>query len=70
MKAPKIRELDTKELETQARQMTDQLFHLKFQISMGQTDGLKKYRALRKDRARMLTILREREQAAQGEASK
>jgi large subunit ribosomal protein L29 len=30
---------------------------------MGQTDPLKKYRQLRKDRARMLTILRERELA-------
>ena len=30
---------------------------------MGQTDGLKKYRTLRRDRARMLTILREREAA-------
>jgi ribosomal protein L29 len=30
---------------------------------MGQTDGLKKLRAMRKDKARMLTILRERELA-------
>jgi large subunit ribosomal protein L29 len=33
-------------------------------MSMGQMDGLKKVRAMRKDRARMLTILREREIAA------
>jgi len=65
MKAEKLREQDTKELETRVREMTQQLFHLKFQISMGQTDGLKKYRALRKDRARALTLLREREIAAQ-----
>jgi len=33
--------------------------------SMGQADGLKKTRALRKERARMLTVLRERELAKQ-----
>jgi large subunit ribosomal protein L29 len=44
--------------------MEEQLFRLRFQMSMGQMDGLKKVRAMRKDRARMLTILREREIAA------
>ena len=41
----------------------DKIFRLKFQISMGQTDGVKRYRDLRKDRARMLTIRRQRELA-------
>ncbi len=39
----------------------EQLFRLRFQIGMGQTEGVKKYRELRKDRARMLGVLRERE---------
>ena len=39
----------------------EQMFRLRFQMSMGQTDGLKKLRKLRKERARMLTVLRERE---------
>jgi large subunit ribosomal protein L29 len=65
MKADKVRDLDTKELEQQLKQLTDQLFHLRFQLRMGQMDGLKKYRGLRKDRARMLTILGERERQAQ-----
>ncbi len=65
MKADKVRELDTKELENQARDITEQMFRLKFQMSMGQMDGVKKLRAIRKDRARMLTILKQREQAAQ-----
>ncbi len=64
MKADKIRGLDTSELERQVRDIADQLFRLRFQMSMGQTDGLKKYRALKKDRARMMTILAERESAA------
>ena len=46
--------------------MEEQTFRLKFQMSMGQLDGLKKVRQMRKDRARILTILREREAAAGG----
>ena len=64
MKAAKIRESDTNDLKTQDRDIQEQLFRLRLQINMGQTEGLKKYRTLRKDRARILTILREREQAA------
>jgi large subunit ribosomal protein L29 len=63
MKADKVRDLDTKELQIQVRDITDQLFNLRFQMRMGQLEGLKKYRALRKDRARMLTVLQEREAA-------
>ena len=62
MRADKVRELDSNELQNQLSGSQEQLFRLKFQMAMGQTDGLKKYRQLRKDRARMLTILREREQ--------
>ncbi|HZT39065.1 MAG TPA: 50S ribosomal protein L29 [Bryobacteraceae bacterium] len=61
MRAEKIREIDTTELQRQAADAADQLFRLKFQMAMGQTDGLRKYRALKRDRARMLTILRQRE---------
>ena len=61
MKADKVRELDANELRTQAKDAAEQIFRLKFQMSMGQTDGLKKYRQLKKDRARMLTVLNERE---------
>lgn len=64
MKAQKLRELDEKELKNQDREMQEQAFRLRFQMSMGQTDGVKKVRELRKDRARMLTILRERQIAA------
>jgi large subunit ribosomal protein L29 len=59
MKAEKLRDLDRRELENQSREMQEQLFRLRLQIGMGQTEGLKKYRALRKDRARVLTLLRE-----------
>jgi len=63
MKADKLRDLDLKELESQAREAEAQLFHLRLQMGMGQLEGLKKYRALKKDRARMLTVLQHRELA-------
>ena len=61
MRADKVREMDAAELKNQLKEGEEQLFRLKFQMAMGQTDGLKKYRELKKDRARILTILRERE---------
>jgi large subunit ribosomal protein L29 len=64
MKADKVRDLDTNELERQLGEIDEQLFRLKFQMSMGQMDGLKKVRAIKKDRARIQTILRERAQTA------
>jgi large subunit ribosomal protein L29 len=61
MRADKVRELDSTELQRQVSDLKEQSFRLRFQLTMGQTDGLKKLRAIRKDRARMLTILRDRE---------
>ena len=45
-------------------QLNDQLFKLKFQLNMGQTESLKKIRGLRKDIARVKTIARQRHMAA------
>ena len=61
MKAEKLRELDLRELDKQSNDMQEQMFRIRFQMSMGQADGLKKYRNLRKDRARILTLVRERQ---------
>jgi len=60
MKADKLRGLDETELQRELTDMNDQLFRLQFQIRMGQLEGLKKARQMRKDRARVYTILRER----------
>jgi large subunit ribosomal protein L29 len=70
MKPEKIRNLTDPELRQQERELNDQLFRLKFQLNMGQTESLKKIRGLRKDIARVKTIMRQREmeqQAAAGE---
>jgi large subunit ribosomal protein L29 len=64
MKADKVRDLDTIELQRQLGEMDEQLFRLQFQMSTGQMDGLKKVRAMKKNRARIHTILRERAQSA------
>jgi len=64
MKAEKVRNLTDDELRHQETELNDQLFKLKFQLNMGQTESLKKIRSLRKDIARVKTIARERELAA------
>jgi large subunit ribosomal protein L29 len=64
MKPEKVRNLTDEELRHQERDLNDQLFKLKFQLNMGQTESLKKIRGLRKDIARVKTITRERELAA------
>ena len=60
-RAKKLRDLSADELERQQVEMSEQMFKLRFQWAMGQTESLKKMRELRKDRARLLTILGEKE---------
>jgi large subunit ribosomal protein L29 len=64
MKPEKVRNLTAEELVSQERELSDQLFKLKLQLNMGQTESLKKIRGLRRDIARVKTIARERELAA------
>ena len=63
MNAEKIRNLTDVELAHQQRELSDQLFKLKFQLKMGQTESLKKIRDLKKDIARIKTIEREKQLA-------
>ena len=64
MKVDKIRNLTDVELSHQEKDLADQLFKLKFQMNMGQSESLKKIRGLRRDIARVKTILGERQRAA------
>ena len=57
----KIRDMSVDELKNQDADITEQMFKLRFQMAMGQTESLKKIRELRTDRARLLTVLREKE---------
>jgi large subunit ribosomal protein L29 len=64
MKADKVRNFTEEELKHQEGELADQLFKLKFQLNMGQTESLKKIRGLRRDIARVKTIIGERARAA------
>jgi large subunit ribosomal protein L29 len=70
METEKIRNLSDGELVEQERQAAEQLFRLRFQMKLGQNEGVKKVRELRKDVARIKTIARERELGLHGAASK
>lgn len=61
MEVEKLRNLTEAELAHQERELNDQLFRMKFQLKMGQTESLNKIHGLRKDVARIKTILREKE---------
>jgi large subunit ribosomal protein L29 len=57
----KYREMNKGELENQERDLAEQIFRLRFQLSTGQAEGLKKLREARKDFARVKTMLRANE---------
>ncbi len=69
MEIEKIRNLSDEELLHQEKTTSEQLFRLRFQVSMGQNDGVKKIRLLRKEIAQIKTVAREREMGIRGAAS-
>jgi large subunit ribosomal protein L29 len=68
MELAKIRSLSDDELLHQERTSAEQLFRLRFQVSLGQNDGVKKLRQLRKEIAQIKTVVRERELGIRGAA--
>jgi len=60
-RAEKFREMNPNELEVQQRELAEQIFRLRFQLSTGQAEGLKKLREAKRDLARVKTQLRETE---------
>jgi large subunit ribosomal protein L29 len=61
MKKDKLSALDPAEMRARLKEIEDQGFQLRFRMSMGQTEGLRKIREMRKDKARLLTYLRSKE---------
>ena len=61
----KIREAGVNELEAQQKELTEQIFRLRFQLTTGQAEALKRLREARKDLARVKTLLRANELSAQ-----
>ena len=66
----KIREAGVNELEAQHKELVEQIFRLKFQLSTGQAEALKRLREAKKDLARVKTLLRAQELTAQSAAGK
>ncbi len=69
MKAQEIREFSADDLRGRAIDLQDQLFRLRIQTAMGQSEAGHKIRDLKRDLARLKTILREKEQAGSGPAA-
>jgi large subunit ribosomal protein L29 len=59
-KASELRELTVDELRQRARELDDQLFRMRIQKALGQLEAPVKLRTTRRERARVLTILREK----------
>ncbi len=68
MELNKMRNLSDAELLHQEKTASEQLFRLRFQVSLGQNDGVKRLRQLRKEIAQIKTVARERELGIRGAA--
>ena len=66
VKASEIREMTTEELNRKLDELKEELFNLRFQKATGDIDNPMRIRAVKRDIARVLTILRERELAKGG----
>jgi len=61
MKASEIRELTEGELNKKRTELTEEIFNLRLQISTQQTTNVSRMGKLKKDLARLLTVMREKE---------
>ena len=61
MKASEIRELTTEELQTKLKTLKEELFNLRFQLAVNQLDNPTRVKAVKKDIARVLTVIREQQ---------
>ena len=57
----KLRDLGAPELETRERELAEQIFRLRFQLTTGQAEAVGRLRLARKHLARVKTLLRERQ---------
>mgnify|MGYP000960454021 CR=1 FL=1 len=61
MKASQIRELTAEELARKVEELKQELFNLRFQHEIGQLESPQKIKQTKRDVARVLTLLRQRE---------
>ena len=60
MKAAELQDLGAEDLSARERDLTDQLFRMRIQKSMGQLEAPEKIRTVRRDLARVKTVLRQK----------
>ncbi len=60
MKAAELRDLDVETLRVKTQEIDDQLFRMRIQKSMGQLEAPGKMKTVRRERARILTVLKEK----------
>ncbi len=70
MKASEIRQLSDEEIKQRIKELEEELFNLRFQKALGQLEKPHRFKMIRKDIARMKTILRERELQREREKTK
>ena len=60
MKASDLRDMDVESLRAKTQEIDDQLFRMRIQKSMGQLEAPGQMRTIKRERARILTILKEK----------
>ncbi len=60
MKAPELRDMDVESLRAKTQEIDDQLFRMRIQKSMGQLEAPDKMRTVRRDLARVKTVMRQK----------
>ena len=65
MKAAELRELTVEELQTKLTELKEELFNLRFQLAVNQLENSNRIGAVKKDIARVSTVLRQRELAGE-----
>jgi large subunit ribosomal protein L29 len=60
MKAAELQDLGVEELGSRERELADQLFRMRIQKSMGQLEAPEKLRTVRRDLARVKTVMRQK----------
>ena len=61
MKAAELRDLGADELGARERELTDQIFRMRIQKSMGQLEAPEKIKTVRRDLARIKTVMRQKQ---------
>ena len=65
MKASELKDLSVEELQTKLTELKEELFNLRFQLAVNQLDNSNRIGAVKKDSARVSTVIRQREIAGE-----